>query len=69
MLFISSLVRPGIKYVGNCATKLRARFNNYNNRHKSTTDFEFTLIDQGENLECTLKRERFWLPSPFAVVF
>ena len=28
--------------------------------HSSFADFEFTLIDQGDNLECVRKRERFW---------
>ena len=28
-------------------------------RHSGFFDFEFTLIDQGNNLECTRKRERF----------
>ena len=28
--------------------------------HSGFSDFEFTLIDQGNILECTRKRERFW---------
>ena len=28
--------------------------------HSSFSDFEFTIIDQGSNLECVRKRARFW---------